>query len=400
LNILFLAQRVPYPPNKGEKIRTFNQLKYLTELGYNITVCAPIENDSDSSNFIELQQKYGCNTVFAKLQPKPLRLITGLIQNKALSVANFYNKALQKQFDTQLAENLFDAIICTSSAMAEYIYNSNVIGRLNNKPKLIMDFMDLDSDKWQQYASSSTWPMSWIYKREAKLLAHYERNIVSTFDCSFFIADAEVNLFLAQSPNLGKVLTMGNGMDTELFSPAPAPTNNDAPVFVFTGVMDYKPNIDAVVWFTTEIWPELLNKYPKAKFIIAGMNPTPQIQRLADINGITVTGFVDDILPYYHQADYFVAPFRLARGVQNKVLQAFACGLPVISTPMGAEGIDCVDGESILIASSPTDFVSCVERLEADKNLRQSIKANALALINNEYSWPSKLNVLINELNA
>ena len=130
---------------------------------------------------------------------------------------------------------------------------------------------------------------------------------------------------------------------------------------LFTGVMDYKPNIDAVVWFVDNVWQEILKEYPEARFIIAGMNPTSNVKGLEKISGIEVTGFVDDILPYYHQSDYFVAPFRLARGVQNKVLQGFACGLPVISTPMGAEGIDCTNDLDILIASTADEFLSCIK---------------------------------------
>jgi len=404
VNILFLAQRVPFPPNKGEKIRTFNQLKHLAEKKHKISVCAPIEQREDVDYFKELADKYCENISNHALTVKPLRLLKGLLKGQALSVANFYINELQSKFDCLLQEECFDVVICTSSAMAEYIYKSKVLSGLKRKPLLLMDFMDLDSDKWRQYADSSSWPMKWVYQREAKLLSRYEQQTTNYFDTSFFIADAEVELFKSQHNGVGKgsigeVLTMGNGMDTELFVPVDKSPENESPVFIFTGVMDYKPNIDAVVWFVESIWGNVIKIYPKARFIIAGMNPSSAVKGLVNITGVEVTGFVDDILPYYHQADYFVAPFRIARGVQNKVLQAFACGLPVISTSMGAEGIDCVQDEHILIANNEVEFLSAVEKLERDKVFRSTIKQNALSLIHEHYSWQGKLQVLDEVLN-
>lgn len=400
MKILFVAQRVPFPPNKGEKIRTFNQLKYLSENDHQIIVCAPLEQDEDINYFKELADKYCDDICCYPLSAKPLRLLKGLITGQALSVANFYSKELQQKFDDMLSEVHFDAVICTSSAMAEYIYKSTVFQSLTPKALLLMDFMDLDSDKWRQYAESSRWPMKWVYQREVKLLSQFEHKITHDFDCSFFIADAEVNLFKSQWKDAGKVLTMGNGLDTELFTPAKTLLNNKAPICLFTGVMDYKPNVDAVVWFVKNTWQNILVQYPEAKFIIAGMKPTAEVKNLEKLTGVEVTGFVEDILPYYHQSDYFVAPFRLARGLQNKVLQAFACGLPVISTPMGAEGIECVEGRDILVANTPREFLSCVKRLENELELKKSIKENALRLIHEKYSWEGKLQVLDDVLNG
>jgi sugar transferase (PEP-CTERM/EpsH1 system associated) len=271
--------------------------------------------------------------------------------------------------------------------MAEYIYQSSIIKRSNTKLRILMDFMDLDSDKWQQYAHISNWPMKSIYQREAKLLSHYEAKITHDFDCCFFITDDEVELFKARVDNAGKVLTLGNGIDTKNFMPATVAPNNTAPVLLFTGVMDYKPNVDAVLWFVEQVWPTILVKYPDAQFIIAGMNPCSSVSELSKMQGITVTGYVDDILPYYHQADYFVAPFRLARGVQNKVLQAFACGLPVISSPMGAEGIACQEDHDILLANSAIEFVERIQYLVQNKALTEQLIINALSLVRQHYSW-------------
>lgn len=391
MNILFIAQRIPYPANKGEKIRSFNQAQFLAELGNQVYVISPLEEKSEAVYVEQLAKLTNFSCEYALLSNKPLRLITGLVKGESLSVANFYSAQLQNIINNALTNQVFDAIICTSSAVAKYVFNSRVLSSLPKKPKLIMDYMDLDSDKWQQYADKANFPMKLVYQREAKLISQYEIKIQKHFDACFFIADAEVNLFKKAAGNITNVHTLGNGMNTDEFFPVTTPPNNNAPKFIFTGVMDYKPNVDAVIWFVEQCWPAIIAQYPQAEFIIAGMNPNTAVMSLQKYKGITITGFVEDILPYYHKADYFVAPFRLARGVQNKVLQAFACGLPVISTPMGAEGIDCVDGEHILLANTPDEFLQQVRLLEQDDCLKQAIKADALTLIHEHYSWQGKL---------
>ncbi|MBO9490477.1 TIGR03087 family PEP-CTERM/XrtA system glycosyltransferase [Endozoicomonas sp. G2_1] len=399
MNILVIAQRIPYPANKGEKIRTYNQIKYLSERSNEIIVMSPAESSNDKNNATELSKQF--SNVDTKLfdgASKKIKLMKGFIIGSALSVENFYCKQLQQQFDSILHTKHIDAIICTSSAMAKYIFNSRRLAELTHKPKLIMDFMDLDSDKWRQYADTSSLLMRYIYQREHKLIAGYEQKIAETFDTCYLISDKEVELFKQKISQADNVKALGNGMDTDNFYPPDTLPNNSSPVFIFTGVMDYKPNVDAVVWFVEQCWQQIIQHYPEAKFVIAGMNPNSAVSELKKYQGITVTGFVDDILPYYHGADYFVAPFRLARGVQNKILQAFACGLPVISTPMGAEGIDCINDEHILLANNADEFVKQIQRLDNDSQLKNQIRSSAINLINQKYSWSSKLTPLSQEL--
>jgi sugar transferase (PEP-CTERM/EpsH1 system associated) len=400
MNILFISHRVPFPPNKGEKIRTFHQLKHLRELGHHIHLFSPYEDKSELAHFNELRESWCTSVAATPLKPKAIRLLTGLVKGQSMSVANFYDKTLQQKFDQFLSGNSVDAIICSASSVAEYIFKSTALPTLDKKPLLIMDFMDVDSDKWGQYQQSSSFPMSMVYVREQRLLAEYEKKIIKQFDASYLIAQAEVTLFNQKVMQSDKVHVMGNGLDTSVFYPPKIKQPNPAPVFLFTGVMDYKPNEDAVIWFVNTCWPSIITQHPNARFIIAGMNPSADINQLANDKSIEVTGFVDDILPYYHQADIFVAPFRLARGVQNKVLQAFACALPVISTPMGAEGILCHADKNILIASNGEEFIAQANQLMAQPALAQSIGQSALHIIKQHYSWPSQLQPLVNLLDS
>ncbi|MFT2090386.1 TIGR03087 family PEP-CTERM/XrtA system glycosyltransferase [Paraglaciecola sp. 2405UD69-4] len=398
MNILLLSHRVPFPPNKGEKIRTFHQVQHLNELGHQVHLIAPYEDETELVYFKALEDSL-CSTVTTSLLSKKLvRLLKGLIKGKALSVANFYNLKLQKQFDDFVTKNNIDAIICSASSVAEYVFKSEALEAMKRAPLLIMDFMDVDSDKWGQYKESSSFPMSLIYSREQRLLKAYEKQIVEQFDTCYLIAEAEVNLFNEKVIKSDKVQVMGNGLDTSAYYPNPLKKQSGGSTFLFTGVMNYKPNEDAVLWFVKECWPSILKTHPESRFIIAGMSPSSDILQLKNEESIEVTGFVDDILPYYHQADIFVAPFRLARGVQNKVLQAFSCALPVISTPMGAEGILCTPGKDILIASTPAEFIQQAKKLISNTKLAESIAQNSEEIIKQNYSWQSQLKPLVSLL--
>lgn len=391
MDIVFLSHRVPYPPNKGEKIRTFNQIKYLSEKGHNIVVFSPLENTEDTKHLKELEQHY-CKASFSAASPGKGALLKGLLRGQALSVANFYSKALQQQLDHFLATNRMDAIVCTSSSMAEYLFKSGELERLQkNETKLVMDFMDLDSDKWKQYQKLKPFPLSLIYWREAHLIAQYERKIHDVFNAGLFISQAEIDLFLTNTKDQHKLHEIGNGMDTDFFAPATTPKSTTGPVLLFTGVMDYLPNEDAVCWFVDEAWKSVKKKHPQASFIIAGMNPSNRVKQLEQYQGVIVTGFVDDIRQYYDQAHIFIAPFRLARGVQNKVLQAFACALPTITTSMGCEGIDANHGEHVLIANTMDETIQAIDTLIENNTLAESISSNALDLVRKRFSWQGKL---------
>lgn len=390
MKIVYLCHRTPYPPNKGERIRTFHQIEYLRRQGHDITILVPADHPDDLENLKTLKEAYGCETVNAPT-PGRLALVKALLTGDALSVSNFYSKELQKKFDDFLTSKSVDSVVCTSSSMASYVFRSDRFGKLEKSPSLVMDFMDLDSDKWHQYQSLKPLPISLIYKREARLISQLELSIHDNFDCCIFISQAEIELFLKNTESLEKLRVIANGLDTDTFKPSANSKPSHGPNLLFTGVMDYLPNEDAVIWFVENAWDELKQRYPNARFYIVGMNPSQQVRSLGKRAGITVTGYVEDIMQYYDQAHIFIAPFRLARGVQNKVLQAFACALPTITTPMGCEGIDCEAGKEVLVANDTSEFIQHIDWIMNHPQQAEELGTQAMTLIRESFSWDGKL---------
>ncbi|MDG6096178.1 TIGR03087 family PEP-CTERM/XrtA system glycosyltransferase [Alteromonas sp. ZYF713] len=396
MHCLYLAQRIPFPPNKGEKLRSFHQINFLRKNGIEVTIAAPFEQSDELEYFKRLEQEYGCPTLSQALSHKLLRYMSGIAGNTSLSEAHFYSSGLQKQIDDLLERQNIDAIVCTASSMANYVFRSTALAKKARRPRLIMDFMDMDSHKWLQYSCNTKPPMRWVYQREASLVRRLENQVGAEFDACFFVAEPETNLYKQQAGSpAAEVISIGNGIEPAEFYPTTQPAEVKTPHLLFAGVMDYTPNVDAMLWFYNEVWPSVLTHWPDATLTIAGMNPTPAIARLQGVDNVRVTGFVDDILPYFHECNIFVAPFRIARGIQNKILQAFACGLPVVSTSMGAEGIKCTPGQNIEVGDEPNDMFDAIKRLMADPHHYQYVRNSALATIDEHYSWDGVLAPLL-----
>ncbi|WP_152206334.1 TIGR03087 family PEP-CTERM/XrtA system glycosyltransferase [Marinobacter changyiensis] len=396
MKILVLSHRIPFPADKGEKIRTFHQVQFLASRGHDVVVLSPYEDDGEQNFARDLAKHLTVKVLMFPLMAKWLRLIRGLAKKLPLSVACFYNHRLQTAFDKLVGSGECDVVICTSSAMAAYVFRNPKLADRSGSPKvrLIMDFMDLDSDKWRQYQKASSFLMSLVYGREAKLISRWEKHSYERFDDCFFISGCEVELFARQLPESRHLKIMGNGIDTDIFFPRRLEERPHWPVFLFTGVMNYKPNEEAVLWFVNSIWDRIKGQWPDAEFFVAGMDPGVRIQGLGRKPGITVTGFVQDIVPYYHNASVFIAPLRIARGVQNKILQALACGLPVITTRLGAEGIKARHREDILVADSDDDFFDAIKQVLEDKVLYERLAQNGPLLIHRDYNWGSMLEEL------
>lgn len=392
-NILFLSHRIPYPPNKGDKIRSFNLIRYLNQRHkVYLAALATFEEPQDLTPL----QAYCFELEVVRSGSPVLAAVKSFLTGSSVSVVYFYRPVLQHFVDRVLQTGRIDVVLCYCAPMAEYIFRSQIFRSLNHKPKLLMDFVDLDSDKWRQYAEHDTFPKSLVYQRERRHLTRYEDKIGREFDACFFASPREVSLYRNQTENLRQPpRTISNGLDSDFFSRKPKQPEQDTPLLLFTGVMDYFANIEGVLWFTNDIWPTIRQALPGVRFCIAGMRPVKSIQKLAGKHpDIEVTGFVSDMREYYHKADVYVAPLRIARGVQNKVLEAMATGNAVVTTSQVSAGIRCKNGEDILVADTETDFAQQVINLLRDKQLRDRIADAAVKTIHRHYNWSENLKQL------
>ena len=400
--ILVITQRIPYPPNKGEKLRSFHQIEYLCKLGHSVTVISPREKLSDDKDAEALRNRLNIEVITDTMPSKFIRYLTGIIKGTSLSEANFYSRKIQTIIDKHSASS--DVILCSASSLGKYVFACKHSNDADKQPLLLMDFMDVDSDKWSQYAQRSSWPMSLLYAREHCLIKRLEQKCIAHFDHAFIIADAEHALFQSSVAKCDNLHILGNGIDQTEFAPVThresANADADELRFLFTGVMDYKPNVDAVLWFVKHCWADIKQTTPKAKLIVAGMDPVAKISALSADPSIEITGFVEDIMPFFNQAHIFIAPFQISRGVQNKVLQAMSCGIPVVSTALGAEGIKAIHGSNMIIANTIDDFKNACIDLASNPSQRKTLGVNANTTINEYYSWEgvlSRLKQIIDE---
>jgi sugar transferase (PEP-CTERM/EpsH1 system associated) len=257
--------------------------------------------------------------------------------------------------------------------------------------------------------------MSWIYALESRRLADYERNVAENFDHSIFVTDSEVKIFKNRNPHIKNIAAIPNGVDLDYFSQAfsqqqatrnqqPASSNqppetishrpsaiSHQPIIVFTGAMDYYANIDGVVWFTKEVLPLIKKEIPNVQFYIVGSNPAREVIELSGNNGATVTGYVPDTREYLNRATVVVVPLRIARGIQNKILEAMAMGIPVVATPQAFEGIEAQPGRDLVLGDNAEKFAESVIKLMEEVSLRKSFGDNARRIIEKNYCWTKNL---------
>jgi sugar transferase (PEP-CTERM/EpsH1 system associated) len=386
-NILYLVHRLPYPPNKGDKVRSFHLLKHLA--ARHRVFLATFVDDPDDMQHLDTVREFCAGLHAVPLNPRLAKLASmrGLLTGEALSLP-FYRDAGMSAWVKQISKTAgLDASVVFSSVMAQYAM------QVPQLPMLV-DFVDMDSAKWTDYAPNHAWPMSWLYRREGAKLLAYEKDVAERAAASFFVTDKEVALFRQQSPlTRAPVQALCNGVDADFFSPDPerlSPFPSGQIPLVFTGAMDYWPNVDAVTWFTNEMLPALRRDWPQLHFHIVGRSPTPAVMALAS-DCVSVTGTVPDVRPYLQHAALVVAPLRLARGIQNKILEAMAMGRPVVASSTCVEAIDGEDGSDLLAAAEPTHFVRLVGRLLAEAGLADRVGAAGRDCVVKNYSWSAHL---------
>lgn len=332
MNIMYLAHRVPYPPNKGDKIRALWEIKSLSA-AHKIDLFAFYDHEEDRSS-VEALRPYcrDCYVEPLSWTRSRTQAIAAALCKKPFSLAYFHSPTMAEKVRDALKTRHYDAILCFGSAMAGYVDSQQGV-------PCVLDMVDVDSAKWAEYAQNSSIFLRWLWRQEGQLLADYERFTTETFARTLLCTDAEASL-LQRSVTKGRVDVLRHMVDTEYFNPEkiflPAEIARLQPYVLFAGSMDYAPNVEAVQWFHHHALPLMRRKLPNLRFLIAGRNPARAVQDLAKDPAVVVTGTVADIRPYFRGASVTVAPMQLARGVQNKVLESMAMGVPVACSSKAA----------------------------------------------------------------
>jgi len=353
-DLLFLAHRVPYPPDKGDKIRAWHMFRHLAQT-HRMHLGCFIDDPADWEHLPALKAMCADLACFP-LDPRRARLkaLLRLRPGQPLSLGYFHDRRLQRWVDAKLADPAIERVFVFFSAMATYAMHAAT-------PRRVLDFVDVDSTKWTTYAAQAHMPMRALWAREGRTLLSFERRAAASYDYSFFVSEPEWQHFVALAPEAaGRTGWISNGVDLAFFSPnlgLPPPFEPCGADLVFTARMDYRPNIDAAVWFARSVLPVLRVRRPAARFWIVGSAPTPEVRQLAALPGVQVTGRVPDTRPYIASADVVVAPLQIARGIQNKILEAMAMARPVVATPEAFAGVRATPGRDILLANGVDETV-------------------------------------------
>ncbi len=390
--ILFLAHRIPYPPHKGEKLRAYHLIRGLAEK-HAVFLGAPVDDPDD------WQYRTALDDLCAEVciadgrgRSRQRAAVEAIARREPISFAYFRHRALMDWVRDVTRAHRFDAVMLYSSGTMPYLAAIQ-----QNDAPLIVDFVDVDSEKWRVMGETQGGVMGRVYAREAGMMRDAEKALATRAEASLFVTDNEAALFGRVTGITNRVHAIGNGVELEGWQdadalPSPYPSDGRARV-IFTGAMDYVPNVEAVTWFAKEAMPRLRDMSRAVTFVIAGSNPTKAVQALAG-GDIEVTGRVPDMRPYLVHADLAVAPLQLARGVQNKVLEAMAARLPVIVTSAALDGIGAKHDESVMVAGTGAEFAQSIATLLDHPSRADALAQSARRLIEDDYSWAARIEAL------
>jgi sugar transferase (PEP-CTERM/EpsH1 system associated) len=392
-DLLFLAHRIPYPPDKGEKIRSHNMLRHLAADHRIHLGCLTVDPEEAAHAETLLQWCASVGAFAMDKRRQKLLSVARIRPGRPLMLDYYRIPALQHWVDTAIAAHPDATALVSTVAMMPYMAR-------HRPPALVLDAMDIDSEKWTAYAATEPYPMRAVWAREGRTLLAYERQAAARADATLFVSPAEAARFTRLAPeSAGRIAAVENGVDLERFSPAttlPTPFTTPGPHIVFTGHMDYWPNADAVAWFAAEVMPGLRVLAPGTEFHIVGANPGPATLALAALPGVNVTGRVADVRPFVAHADACVAPLRIARGIQNKVLEAMAMGRVVVASPQAFEGVRATAGRDLLVADGAEATVAAIRAVLAGAH--PGMGAAARQAMVDGYAWSATLAPLDNIL--
>jgi hypothetical protein len=382
MNILYLCHRFPYPPKRGGKIRPFNMIRHLHAAGHRVTVCSLARSaaEADESKGIATF----CTAFHIGRVTEPVqaaRMVARLPLTTPSSMGYFYSPELARTVDRLLASQRWDLIFVHCSSVAQYVEH------VTGVPK-ILDFGDMDSQKWFDYARHKPFPLSLGYRLEGAKMLRAEKRLAGRFDLCTATTRAEWETL--ESYGTGAATDwFPNGVDTEFF--APTDGTYDADAISFVGRMDYYPNQECMQRFCRDVWPVLHARRPALKLAIVGADPSPAIRALADLPGVTVTGSVPDVRPHVRSTALMVAPLAIARGTQNKILEAMAMGVPVVTSRIAARGVDAEAGQHLLTADSPGEMVAAILRVIESSDERARLAQAGRERMLSSHAWPRSM---------
>lgn len=379
MKILFLCHRFPLPAEGGAKIRALHMIRHLSRGAHEVTVVSLIRSDVELRSVQDLERS-GIRCVVERVGTlsQIARMVGRLFGSEPSSFGYFFSRQLARRVNSILRDEQWDLVIAYSSSMGPYV------SAFDAAPK-ILDFVDMDSQKWLDYAGHKRFPMNLGYLLEGRKLERAERRLARRFDyCTTISANEHETL---------KSLTSGmtadwfpNGVDLEYFSPSTG--DYDPNLIVFVGRMDYFPNQQAMQWFCTRVWPELHAARRQLILRIVGAKPNAAVRALAAYDGVEVTGSVPDVRPYVQGAAVSIAPLQIARGMQNKVLESMAMAIPVVATRRVGAGLGVGAGAPLFLADTPDEFRRLILELVDSRERRMKVAAESRLLVETEFSWP------------
>ncbi|HVZ70376.1 MAG TPA: TIGR03087 family PEP-CTERM/XrtA system glycosyltransferase [Rhizomicrobium sp.] len=390
MEVLFLSHRIPFPPNKGEKIRAHAMVAHLSQ-HHTVHIGAFVDDPADLEHEEALKALAGGECFLPRLSPKlvyPMGL-AALMRGGPITTSYFGNAAMKSWIGQLLAKRRIDCAVVFGSAMAPYMMNRSDF----DPSKVVLDLVDVDSDKWRQYAQAAVGPKRWIYEREADTLLELERAAAAHFGATLLVSPYEVQTFERLAPeSVGSIHSVANGVDFSFFSsdhnfPNPYP-KNEIPL-VMTGAMDYHPNVDGAYWFAKFVMPLVSARLPNARFYVVGSKPARALTE-AGLRNTVITGRVADVRPYIAHAAASVAPLRIARGVQNKVLEAMAHEKPVVATTAASRALAARPGRDFWLADDPDMFADAVIAAAMGPE-RALVAANGRRYVESYHDWSRNL---------
>jgi len=389
MRILYLSHRVPYPPNKGEKIRAYHHIRHMARR-HEVHLVSFVDQPEDEESAVALHD-FCSQVVLVRLDERRalVRGATALAAGKSLSEGYLGARAMWRAVRHVVSRQSFDVAWAFSSAMAQYLPGIRA-------PLRIADFADVDSEKWRQFSARSRGFMRWAYRLEALRLRAFERRISGCVDRVFFVSPREAALFRTFCPPTANVQSIPIGVDTSYYAAGPRPAMDGTVELLFTGSLDYRPNVEAVLFFARRVLPLIRRDVPGARFTAVGHRPGRRLLREArkHVGALEIAGSVPDVRPYFRRAHIYVAPLHLGRGVQNKVLEAMAMRVPVVASPLAVAGIEACADTHAVVAETAEQFAASVLSLLRDPEKGQRLTDAAFQLIVERYNWADNLRMI------